>query len=543
MQRGEDRAALHPLKQNPPSIAEARNEYSPNSFVDIDITGPIRPPPSAITTSATAYDPHASPSPLDRDYATGARIGHQRSLTDTWFDNCQPFLNKATSTFHQHTSKAAALPSPTKSLASFISSRGGPESTTSPSSPPKFAAGAKALQNWFNGASAPVNLGVSRHDHTDSEFESDEEDEEMMSNIFPGSSRSTKLTNSTTTTSSSPDTTITTPKQSSQPKNVNLTSSTSKFSWLLSTPKPTNPTRSTPAYHNPSDELLNLNISTSLFPHGPADPLDPSSFHALLSSAESLLTRYQTSYRHLSTSMSDIRAEQSAQTDELEEAKTRVLHFKMQLEAMAARASEQDAQMRRLVEDLEFERRARREDDEARKRSVEIVRNGQTAGFQAQDGGSPKRRNRISGSEISVDSGFESECESEAPSSVFSLRKNYMSPTSETPVSSAAASMAEENDNEQDITPKKRNSTAQAPAMMQRRSTYDRVRDGGAVSAGVSFATGSWGCGNCEGGAQSAVWGRLAREREENAGLRRRVEELEDGMQGALDVVNGPWGR
>jgi BMFP domain-containing protein YqiC len=38
------------------------------------------------------------------------------------------------------------------------------------------------------------------------------------------------------------------------------------------------------------------------------------------------------------------------------------------------------------------------------------------------------------------------------------------------------------------------------------------------------------------------VWGRLAKEREENSTLRRRVDELEEAVEGALSVVDGPWG-
>jgi hypothetical protein len=72
---------------------------------------------------------------------------------------------------------------------------------------------------------------------------------------------------------------------------------------------------------------------------------------------------------------------------------------------------------------------------------------------------------------------------------------------------------------------------------MERRSTYEKVRDGT-----VNLEKGGWGCANCEGGAQAAVWGRLAKEREENRTLRHRVEQLEDAVEGALNVVDGPWG-
>ncbi|KAF2254011.1 hypothetical protein BU26DRAFT_233885 [Trematosphaeria pertusa] len=503
------RTSLHPLKQNPPSILE-----DIATFDDIDIHDPIRPPPSALTsTAATAYDPHGqSPSPLE-DYAPSARFGHQRSLTGTFFDNCQPLINRATSTLQQHTSRAS-LHSPTKSLASFIPSRTVIESTASQ---PKFRAGAKAIHNWFNGASSPVNLGLAREE-SDDDYDSEEDEEEegnMMAGIF---NRGSALTRSSAETPKQTQTVAQRPQIQS--------AASSRFAWLLSTQKNAAlpPSVPSPTYHNPSDELLDLNISQALFPHGPIDPLAPSSFNDLLSNAESLLSRYQTSYRQLSTALVDARAEQSAQDDELDEADTRIRHLKSQLETMASRASEQDEQMRRLMEELMFERRARLEEEAARKRSLSLVKG--RAGLEHgkyQDTQSPRRRNRISNSDVSVDSGFESECDTDV-ASIFS-RTNCLSPTG-TDLSSTVET------DDRDTTPK-----GKKPQPLQRRSTYDKVRDGT-----VNLEKGGWGCTNCEGGSQSSVWGRLAREREENSTLRRRVTELEDAVEGALNVVDGPWG-
>lgn len=524
------RGGAHPLKQNPPSIVED-TDYS--GFDDVDIHDPIRPPPSALTAATTAYDPHSeSPSPLE-NYSAGSRIGgHQKSLTGTFLDNCQPFLNRATSTLQQHTSRAS-LHSPTKSLASFIPSRSVVETKASQ---PNFRAGAKALQSWFNGSSAPVNVGIRSHapgfdDEDSDDYDSEEDEDEdpaMMSSIF---NRASSLTGSSTASDTTPTKQSTpTPKSQTQTQTSNASS---RFAWLLSTQKNANlpPSVPSPTYHNPSDELLNLNISQALFPHGPVDPLAPSSFNDLLSTAESLLARYQNSYRQLSTTVNDLHAEQSAQDDELDESETRVRHLKMQLETMAARASEQDAQMQRLMEELTFERKARQEEEAARKRSLALIRSS-PAGYPVEEAGqSPRmRRNRVSNSDVSVDSGFESECESDA-ASIFS-RTNCLSPT-DTVHSSAAPSICE-HEAQNDTTPKNK---LQRPQQVQRRSTYDKVRDGS-----IDIQNGGWGCANCEGGSQSAVWGRLAREREESNALRRRVEVLEHAVDGALNVVDGPWG-
>jgi hypothetical protein len=337
----------------------------------------------------------------------------------------------------------------------------------------------------------------------------------MMASIF---NRGSALTGSGVC-DTTPKRPAPTPTKSQTPSST----ANSRFAWLLSTPKNSGTPPSAPSptkYHNPDDELLNLNISQSLFPHGPVDPLEPSAFNDLLSAAETLLTRYQNSYRQLSSALRDSRAEQDAQEDELDEAETRVRHLKMQLETMAARASEQDAQMQRLNEELMFERRARQEEEAARKRSLALVR-----AASHDDQKLASRRNRISNSDVSVDSGFESECDTDA-ASIFS-RTNCLSPTGTTV--SSAVSLAEDID----ITPKH---LQQRPQPVVRRSTYDRMRDGSIDVPQVGL------CRNCEGGSQASVWGRLAKEREESNALRARVEALEAAVDGALHVVDRPWG-
>ena len=483
-----------------------------HSFDEVDITG-LQPPPSALTpTSATAYDPQA-PSPLD-NFPRSGRSSHQRSLTGTIFDN----FNRATSTIQQHTSRAS---SPSKSLASFIPSRGAVESNASQ---PKI----RAIQNWFSGSSS-VKLGASprQDDYSDSESgsgeeydsESDEGEEEeeeeeeergnMMANIF---NRGSSLTRGASESPRRSDDTQIPTKAPSQP------TAGSKFAWLLSTQKnaAAPPPPQSPTYHNPDDELINLKIPQALFPHGPADPLAPSSFHDLLTNAEALLSRYQSAYRQLSTALVDAHSEQSAQEDELDEAETRARHLKMQLETMAARAADQDEQMRSLMEDLAFERKARQEEEAARKRSLTLIRQCEHTTCQE----TTRRHNRVSGSELSVDSGFESEAETDA-ASVFS--RNCLSPTG-TDRSSVLDTEVH------DATPKGRK-----PQPLQRGSTYNKTRQ-----SKVEIRT--WGCENCEGGAQSAVWGRLAKEREENRTLRLRVETLEEAVDGALNAVTGGWG-
>lgn len=364
-------------------------------------------------------------------------------------------------------------------------------------------------------------MGIHQGDSGSDEYDSEDDDidDSMMTGIFNRGTSLTRASNESQEPRQGPAST-------KRPAMSSTSTASSRFAWLLNTQKnaAVPPPIASPTYHNAEDELLNLNISQALFPHGPVDPLAPSSFNDLLSTAESLLSRYQTSYRQLSTALVDTRAEQSAQDDELDEADTRIMHLKSQLETMAVRANDQDEQMRRLMEELMFERRARQEEEAARKQSLTMVRRDTHHDMKDTDSAhNARRRNRVSNSDVSVDSGFESECETDA-ASIFS-RNNCLSPTG-TDLSSVA-----ETDDRQ-TTPK-----GKKPALQTRSSTYDKVRDGTA-----RLEKNGWGCTNCEGGSQAAVWGRLAREREENSVLRRRVGELEEAVEGALNVVDGPWG-
>jgi hypothetical protein len=432
-------------------------------------------------------------------------------LTGTFINNSQSFLNRATSTLQQHTSAASIRShSPTKSLASFLPSRSAIDST----------------KNWFNGSSAPVKLGVQQQDDdtvsesgseipseyysSDSESEGEEEEEHHSTmSIF---------NRKPTHTRAASETPVRSEQMATPTKPQHQSPAASRFAWLLSTQKNAAVPSPSPApvYHNADDELLNLNISQALFPHGPADPLAPSSFNDLLANAEALLSRYQKSYRQLSTALVDAHSEQSAQDDELEEAETRARHLKMQLETMAARATEQDEQMRTLMEDLAFERHARQEEEAARKRSLALIRCQPQCSCQD----TPRRRNRVSNSELSVDSGFESDAETDAVS-IFS--RSCLSPTG-----TDRSSILEV---EADVTPTKHKKVQS----LQRGASYDKPR-GGSVSVQ------SWGCANCEGGSQASVWGRLSKEREENRVLRQRVESLEEAVESALDAVAGQYG-
>jgi hypothetical protein len=107
----------------------------------------------------------------------------------------------------------------------------------------------------------------------------------------------------------------------------------------LQQPPPPTPT----AFSNsaPTDELLTLNISSSLFPYGPADPLSPHAYHDLLLNATNLLSRLQTAYAEKCAYIASIAPELDVQREEAEEAETRARHLKIQLEDVARKAEDQ----------------------------------------------------------------------------------------------------------------------------------------------------------------------------------------------------------
>src|SRR5690242_6405055 len=101
--RGPLKAPTSPLRQF--AVPPVDDEL--NAFDNIDLSAPIQPPPSVLTSNATAYDPHSHfPSPLE-DYPRASRSSHQRTLTGTFLNNSQSFLNRATSTIQQHTSASS----------------------------------------------------------------------------------------------------------------------------------------------------------------------------------------------------------------------------------------------------------------------------------------------------------------------------------------------------------------------------------------------------------------------------------------------------
>ncbi|CAK4030999.1 Hypothetical predicted protein [Lecanosticta acicola] len=160
------------------------------------------------------------------------------------------------------------------------------------------------------------------------------------------------------------------------------------------------------------DEILTMNLNTSLFPHGPADPLSPQAFNDLLLNATNLLHRMQTAYKEKMDYIASIQPEIDAQKEEVEEARTRSEHLKLQLEDIGRQHQEQKQVNRELVDAI-AEQKMQLQEVREQSKTIRVVGNEDNRQDEEDE---DQRRQRKRGSAGS-DSGFESDTET---SSLFS---------------------------------------------------------------------------------------------------------------------------
>lgn len=375
------------------------------------------------------------------------------------------------------------------------------------------------LADWFRGESEPVNIRV-----LPSPTKEKADPLEAMSS--PAASRPALIPQR---------------KSTSQlmPKSPNT--STSRFTFFKPKAPPSQPLQ-LPA--SPDDEFLTLDITATLFPQGLLDPSSPTSFQTLLQSAESVLQRLQSAYKQRTTSLHELTASYSAQAEELLEADTRARHLKQQLDNITLRVAEQDNAMMNLVDELAQEKQLRREEEEARKRSVKLVKSSpiEDDNVDVEENGGKFGRYGNRGS-IASDSGFESEDESSA-SSIFSSSSkagDAINPPCRS-LSSASSSTSPEIHQAEflTITPAR-----PRPAMPpQRASRFQQVLGmKGACGRDVTIPRHEEplkaSCTNCQGVKASEAWNVVSTLQEENKGLKERVGHLEGAVEGCLEMVRG----
>lgn len=365
-------------------------------------------------------------------------------------------------------------------------------SISAPSSPQtehgKRGAGLGRIADWFQGESDPINL-----------------------TLLPSSMKDRPKTMSTMSTSSI-DSLSTMQRKSfpqATPPKPPLIGRFSFFTNKSSIPK-------SPQLPDIHDEFFDLDINKALFPAGPADPFSPAAFKNLVYKAEGLLSRLQAAYKERAITMRELTAEKDAQAEELAESETRAKHLKVQLDDMAAKLAKQDDIVMDLVDGLAQEKQKRREEEDARKRSVILVKASRTRAFDNCHPESPNTedyRRQTDGS-LNTDSGFESEGES-VVDSVFSKGRDIMSNASD-----SSFSTSDSPDLYHHFPPRT------PPHVCDH---YDSVLPHAAIRPES--------CANCQGARSSQAWGMVLNMKEENRILNARLMQLEGALDGCLDLV------
>ncbi|KAI9856285.1 MAG: hypothetical protein M1824_005500 [Vezdaea acicularis] len=309
---------------------------------------------------------------------------------------------------------------------------------------------------------------------------------------------------------------------------------------------------STPSLPATSDEFINMDIRASLESLPSSNP--NTSANDILSNAEALLSRMQAAYKAQAASLRELRAEKEAQDEEMEEVQTRVRHLKLQLQEMAERSTVQEQAMNEMAEELALERQRRRDEEEARKRSIALIKSPPVTYSEEDDNFVARQAARDSGITMASDSGLESEGESSADS-VFSRTHGNVSPAS-TMFSSAASSNSPDGyqvyQHSLNSSPQingsyhttQRNLTSRPPPP-QRPSTFQKVLRGLSTTSlheghdeGETIENEN-GCSNCCGASPSATWNIVGSLRHENKELKDRVVGLEAAVEGCLNLVSG----
>lgn len=244
--------------------------------------------------------------------------------------------------------------------------------------------------------------------------------------------------------------------------------------------------------------------------------------------AEGLLLRLQAAYKERTVALRNMTAEKETQAEELGGAETRSKHLKTQLDDMSAKLAEQDKAMMDLVDDLANEKRLRREEEDARKKSLKLVKpSGMLPltpcsieeGFKHQ-----KQRDRLS-------SAVETDWDSEDESCGDSLFSRNHSSSARMSLSSVSTTSSPETSQPSDLCGIV---TAKTARLRQAQPTLGKCQRQPS-SGGESLI---WNCANCHGGSSSEAWTVVSVLKMENRGLKERVSHVEAALDGCLDVID-----
>ncbi|ODA81213.1 hypothetical protein RJ55_04177 [Drechmeria coniospora] len=356
-------------------------------------------------------------------------------------------------------------------------------------------------------------------------------------------------TDATSTTSTHPSPTS---RAKRTPLKISTAAAASRFSFITSSMSALKGLASPVSKRRDGDHLLHLDIEAALFPSGPAvedDALSPAAFRNFQSSAVSLLHQFQSVYQE---QVREFKAEREVQYEDKFEAETRNQHLKMQLERMAQTATENEAAMQALTEELRAIKKLRMEEQAARERDepssalpstleAAVPSTMSSTMSVSEDLGvdDDRRRSDRRRSSDTTKSDLSSDMDEDSieGGSVFSRSR---SPTVEASVSDVGFV-----DNTPPLPPLPTERSTPSPCEPSKQaqppiSAFQKLfkRKPGEPRRS-DYEGGRASCGNCHGQDASVAWDTVGVLRVENRILKQRVTELESVVEEALDAVNG----
>ena len=253
------------------------------------------------------------------------------------------------------------------------------------------------------------------------------------------------------------------------------------------------------------DDLASLDVESALYPSGRTNDFSPVSFRTLESNARGTLQTFQNAYSEKLQVLKEVISEKNVQADELEAAQTRNEALKMQLSEMAERANKQEKSIEALRNELAAERKGRRNDEEAKHRSIRMVCEEAQNSYAYNRGWKSRR------SEASSLADSESGCDVSSAESVFSDRVSG----SCSPTTSAGAS-----------------------PVLKHIQMFDEGLQG-SLRHSIERDTRGQRDEKIRGASSSDAWEVFNLMKVESMALKRRIAELEAAQDDALDFLSG----
>lgn len=283
------------------------------------------------------------------------------------------------------------------------------------------------------------------------------------------------------------------------------TSISGRFGSLLNRVKQSSPASPT------KDDVLDLSISSALCSSDIQElgSKAPQALKNIQTAAEMVLHKAQEGYRARTNEVHDLHQEISKQSDRHEEATMRSEHLKFQLEGMAQRVAEYDAQMESLRVELQTEREAWEMQRQAWKASL------------ADDNVLSTPRNYRDWSDTSSTAGSVMDDDVSVVGSTYTAKPNV------SPMRSASvkSSLYLELKGSSETTAIKPKMTLNTPSSLHQR--YERLDTMPAS------------CTNCQYQRKAVDVENVRSLRSENSILRERIASLEAAVDGALELVAG----